>query len=390
MSKKNSDPKPTKSEETKNDESKKEETPKDEKNNDEKAKDIKEKDKKSKNEKSKDEKPKDETPTSSKKFRPIPFTIATVFTLYEIASFLLFLFLLCRKHMLNKQYQSNSEDTEVDKFLLTVHLIFHLMVIIFIVFLITFAYKDASNNSLSNIYFYTTIISVITLVFWAGYFGIFFVTNKINHYEIIYDELVEMLNTTSPSDFIFVYSKDKIKIHDCNPNPLTGLPQCTDSYAKCYSKKGIKIPLKSELLGERYNFLKDPPKYFYFKINQVMNFSDEFQKQYNRTIAKIKRCSHENLRVKFFPLINKTYVVMNPEKPPHVTPKMKLIAAYLGAGFDFDLYVKSVPFFNYEQKVRVDVDPNVNYTKIWTGKSCKSFGECDPKNIKPHPSDDEL
>lgn len=187
----------------------------------------------------------------------------------------------------------------------------------------------------------------------------------------------------------FFYSKDKLKTQNLTRNPTNGQMVDSNTIFKCYSNSGISLPLTSELINERYDFL-NAHDFFYFKIDQQIESTSDFQLEFNNTIKKIKTCTKTNTQVKFFPILNKTFAVGNPRYPKYLTHQARMLTAFLGFGFYYNSYSKSFPYIVYEQKINFDIYPEFNYSKLWAPKWCKTFGKCDPLNKKPSPKKDEL
>lgn len=341
-----------------------------------------------KEDKKEDKKQPDEVkPKKIAKVKRTQLIVAIIFIIYELMSTILYLVLLYNRNQFMKTNLYDPELSQPDSVIKVYHFIFHCTLIVFIISLIVYAYKDIINKHPTMISFFSVFGGTFSLVFWAAYAGVYFVTIKDNKKVIVLDELKEILNTSSPTEYAFIYAKENIKIHNCSANPLTGIPICSDRYEKCYSYSGVKFPFKSELASERFTF-SNPPGFFYFNIRQTFTMSEECQTQFNKTIAQIKRCNDHQQRIKYFPEMNKTYTIANPTIPQFVSGKILRIAGYIGAGMDYDLFIKSFPFIRYNQRINLDLDPEFNYSKVWTKRSCHEFGKCSIENKKPFPSDE--
>ena len=216
----------------------------------------------------------------------------------------------------------------------------------------------------------------------------FFVETKDPKNQITIEKLQNKLKS-APIEKAFFNSKGLIKSKDFTANPTTGQATKTSKYVKCYSNSSILLPLKSFQINERYDFV-NAPKYFYFQIIQELNMSGDFQYQFNKTISKIKLCNKDEIKIKFLPLLNRTFIVGNPKMPIFLTHDARMVAGFAGFGLYYDLYSKSISSFIYIQKVKIEVNPNFDYDKMWAWKWCKSYGKCSPLNQKPRPNTEDL
>ena len=333
--------------------------------------------------------PEEVKPKNPPKVRRIPFFFSILFAIYELSNIIIYLILLFNRSTFIKQEFYDPELCQPDSVIKVYHFIFHLFVIIFIAFLMIFAYKDIINKHPYMISISTVISGLLVFIFLSAYVGVYFVTTKYNKHTISINELNKLLNSTSPIEFGFIYSKEFIRIHNTTTNPLTGLPVYTDQYSYCYSYNGLKFPLKSQLAEAEPYHISNQYKFFYFKIEQILNMSDDYQNQLNQTLAQIKQCNTYNQKVRYFPILNKTFAVANPDIPPLITEKMRKVSAFLGLGYSYELYIKSLPVLKYKQRINIDLDPDIIYSRLWTKKSCKEYGKCSVLNKRrPFPIDD--
>lgn len=334
-----------------------------------------------------DKKGKNTKQQKNPKIQKTQLLIAILLALYEILNVILFIICELKKPKENIQGVPLDEFNEQDSFLKMYHWIFHSIIIIYIIFLSSYAFKDYINGHQMLISLGTAFTTLFSFIIWVSYIGIVFVITADVKNLIKIDDLKKLLEGP-PTKLAFFYSKDMIQSHNLTRNPTNGQMVDSKTLLKCYSNAGITLPLISELIGERYDFT-NTPEFFYFKIDQLFDQTNEFQLEFNKTIKKIKHCSKSGMRIKFYPILNKTFAVGNPGFPQYLTHKNRMLTGFLGFGFYYDSYARSFPYIRYHQNVKVDIDPDFNYTKLWTTKWCKSFGKCDPLNRKPLP-DDEL
>ena len=53
--------------------------------------------------------------------------------------------------------------------------------------------------------------------------------------------------------------------------------------------------------------------------------SGDFQYQFNKTISKIKLCNKDEIKIKFLPLLNRTFIVGNPKMPIFLTHDARMV-----------------------------------------------------------------
>ena len=124
---------------------------------------------------------------------------------------------------------------------------------------------------------------------------------------------------------------------------------------------------------------------FYFKINQIINKSENFSIVFNSIMDKIEECNYWDKAVDYYPIIDEIYIVSTKDAPSSLTHHTRLLTTIFGVGIYYEMYTKSIPYITYNMKIYTDINPNVDYSKIWTPRSCEEYGQCDPLNHKPTP-----
>lgn len=304
---------------------------------------------------------------------------ASLFLLYEIANIATYFIVV---------YHRNNENGERSTLFLTFHILLHVCITILDISFFLIAFKRVLNIRTPMLQLTASVFFIFSLVFYVTYILASMVESKEPKNQITYDELQEIIKNGTITN-VFFYSKGSIQSQQYTFNPATGMRVPVSKFTKCYSNSSILLSVKSKQTNERYHFL-NASKFFYFQIIQDLNMSEEFEKQYYKTISQIRSCNNEKIKIKFLPQINKTFIVGNPDIPKILSHKYKMISGILGAGFYYDEYTKSIPFLTYKQKINLDVDPDFDFEKLWTNKWCKTYGKCDINNPKPTPFKDEL
>lgn len=236
------------------------------------------------------------------------------------------------------------------------------------------------NCCFESIIFIVLILILAISGMWIAELFIGFTKTKNFKYDmILIDDLSLKLIQNPPIDFIFLYTKDIVYQLTCYKN------DCNIVSVLCYSKAGVKIPIKSYLTSPIYDLSKTPDL-FLFKIDQEINMTNKLSSNFEVIRNSVETCDILHKKVfDFYPLISNKILVYRKKVPACIGKKTRIASIFFGVGVYYELNYKSVPLFSIKQTSNADVVQDINYTEIASTFDCRKLGECSIINQKPNP-----
>lgn len=183
----------------------------------------------------------------------------------------------------------------------------------------------------------------------------------------------DLLISTNPISSAFFYIKGKV----------SGKKGKTRT---CYSKNGFTLPIQSTLFPPIFNKNELNADYFYLKISQKINMTDQLFLWIEKSKQKLVSCENKhNSEIEYYPIVGGTHLVLTEgKKIPAKMKKGNAIASLLfGLGIYPELLIKSIPVKYFDQNVSADVVPGFDYRAAIDAIDCSYIGKCNKKNSKP-------
>lgn len=314
--------------------------------------------------------------TSIKK---VPFIIGIIILVFAFLDMIILFAIPYHRIRTNKRKLPDALFKKPNVCVIVFHFILHVLVMLVGVFVILFGLKNYENVNHDKVKCGLLTVCILTGIFWVITICIDFSQTTNITTKTTIDQLISILNHNPPINFAFIFTKDEIEDYICNPD-------CEVTTITCYSKSGVSIPLKTQIISEVYNFT-DTPEMFYFTIEQKLNMTVELKAFYQMILKNINNCDNNNNKVvEYYPLISGSYIVSKKKVPAYLNKGTRIVSILFGVGVYYELNSKSVPFINYVQISDADVVPGVNYNQIFTSEKCKNYGVCSQYNNKPKPN----
>lgn len=323
----------------------------------------------------------DQNPIEVKKKPLIPyFHIIFIIILGSICILLgiidMIVFYVVPNNQINKN-KKKYKDFEFEKpnvGIIVIHFLLHVNLIIIGALLIS-----SINDKFCQSVTFLLLISLSLTIFCCFYIteailtGSF--TDMIKKEDFTLDRISELLNSTNPIDSVFLYVKGQIRGRK-------------GSHKTCYSKNGFSIPIRSTLISSNF----DPkeyldPDYFYLKITQKVNMTDQLFLWVAKSREKLISCENKHSsEIDYYPRVEGRKLILSKgKKIPSKMKKSNSIASLLfGLGIYPELLTKSIPIKSYDQFSNVDVVEDFDYRAAIEAIDCSHIGKCKSGNDRPH------
>lgn len=252
------------------------------------------------------------------------------------------------------------------------HFLLHVILIALGCFIISGAYNDFYQTSL-----FLEILIPLLCVFATIYIvecvfsGVFI--KMITKEDYLLSQITEPLNSSHPiNNFFFFFQGEK--------------KGSKGKHYTCYSERGIALPVKSDLKPPNFNPNDYKADFFFLKITQKVDMSDQLILWVGKVKTKISSCgSKYSADYNFYPFYEgKKLILSDGKKIPSKFKKPNTIASLIfGLGMYPEILVKSIPIKNFEQNSFVDVDTDSNYSSLIESIDCSYLGSCKVANNPP-------
>ena len=218
----------------------------------------------------------------------------------------------------NKKKYPNSVFLKPDTSIIAIHFTLHSLLILLGIFLIIYSFDFILNlNTVMVVLLSCT--SVLIFIFWVVALCLGFTKTHPHKSQVTTEQMSAIINTNPPINFIYIYTKGRVSYQSCTTKK--GKRKCTTKNADCYSKSGIKFPVKSDFFNGSYNYdFKEIPDMFYFNFGHELNISANFALNFYNLRLQIEGCeSKYSIVFDNYPQIEGTYIVTSKKLPAGLT-----------------------------------------------------------------------
>lgn len=283
----------------------------------------------------------------------------------------------------NKKKLPNANFESPNKAIIAFHFLEHIFLLALGIILVLMAFCDFSTN----VMIWTPVTAGI--LFFICYIVLVVLGSKTRSYnsQMTIEEMSKKLTAAKPIEYIFIYIEGQEVDENCRTDS-DGHYRCNNNYRTCYSKRGVRFPVESNLTSAPFDFT-NVPSMFYFRINQELSMSGTAMGCLNDLKNNVQSCNKgfghwQNIHTveENFPLPEGSYIISTQKIPNPLKKPSRICCILFGVTAFYEIYSKSVPIIDYQMDINVGLStPDCVRINV----DCNNIGTCRSYNKKPTP-----